>query len=89
MAATVIPRLLREWKLFSNNFLNFLSSSAAAVALCTNCAVALTAALAILAALTFCALCALAFSGLGAVLAGRNCEKSCSNCENHHNPFHR
>ena len=87
MAATVIPRLLREWKLFSNNFLNFLSSSAAAIALCASAAVTLCAASAIAAALR--ALCALAFSGLGAVLAGRNCEKSCSNCENHHNPFHR
>lgn len=80
MAATVIPRLLREWKLFSNNFL----SSAAAIALCASAAVTLCAASAIAAALS-----ALAFSGLGAVLAGRNCEKSCSNCENHHNPFHR
>lgn len=69
MAATVILHLLREWKLFSNNFLNFLSSSAAAIALCASAAVTLCAASAIAAAL-----CALAFSGLGAVLAGRNCD---------------
>ena len=42
MAATVIPCLLQERKLFSNNFLYFLSSSlAAAVALCTAGAVTL------------------------------------------------